>query len=121
MKALGSFLGYLLNPRARLPVRESGQGSGGDAPNGARGRRSHWRSLFNLPLLVGGVMLLGLFLVVLFGPVWAPSNPYVTGRHIVPHLDRETGEWISPPLAPSDEYPLGTDQWGNDILSMLLY
>ncbi|MGD8585359.1 MAG: ABC transporter permease subunit, partial [Chloroflexota bacterium] len=45
----------------------------------------------------------------------------VTGRHIVPHLDRETGEWISPPLAPSDEYPLGTDQWGNDILSMLLY
>lgn len=127
MKGIVTFISYLLNPRTRLPARpdqaDQGTGStpGGDAPSGARGRRARWRSFFNLPLLVGGILLLGLFLVVLFGPVWAPSNPYVTGRHIVPHLDRETGEWISPPLAPSDAYPLGTDQWGNDILSMLLY
>lgn len=127
MRGVGRIFSYLLNPRVRLPV--GGDTDGADssvslsrsAPKGARGRRSRWRSFFNLPLVVGGLMLLGLFLVVLFGPVWAPSNPYIAGRHIVPHLDSETGEWISPPLAPSDEYPLGTDQWGNDILSMLLY
>ncbi|MGD8604212.1 MAG: M28 family peptidase, partial [Anaerolineales bacterium] len=31
------------------------------------------------------------------------------------------GEYIDPPLAPSAEYPLGTDRWGNDTLSLLLY
>jgi ABC-type dipeptide/oligopeptide/nickel transport system permease subunit len=72
-------------------------------------------------MLIGGLIVLGLFLVVLLGPVWATSNPYIASKHIQPHLNTETGEWISPPLAPSAEYPLGTDEYGNDILSQLLY
>ena len=59
--------------------------------------------------MFGGIIVLGMFLVVLFGPVWAPNNPYIAGEHIVPHYDSQKGEWISPPLAPSEEYPLGTD------------
>jgi peptide/nickel transport system permease protein len=39
----------------------------------------------------------------------------------VPHFDRELGEFIRPPLEPSAEYPLGTDQWGADILSLLMH
>ena len=27
--------------------------------------------------------ILGLFLIVLFGPVWAPKNPYIAAQHIV--------------------------------------
>lgn len=88
----------------------------------APGRGLPWREvLFNFPLLFGGAIVLGLFLVVLFGPLWAPTNPYIAGQHIVPHFDPQADAWISPPLDPSAEYPLGTDEWGNDILSMLLY
>ncbi len=74
----------------------------------------------NGPLILGVIIVLGLFVVVLFGPVWAPHNPYIAGQHIVPHFDRELGVFVRPPLEPSTDYPLGTDQWGTDILSMLL-
>ncbi len=77
--------------------------------------------LRNFPLMFGGFIVLGLFLIVLFGPVFAPTNPYITGQAVGTYYDVEKGEWISPPLSPSPEHPLGTDQWGNDILSFLLY
>jgi peptide/nickel transport system permease protein len=93
----------------------------GEAPAraGSRLRLRHITS--NYPLMIGGLIVLGLFLMVLFGPLWAPVNPYIAGQHVVPHLDPETGVWIDPPLNPSVQYPLGTDEYGNDILSMLLY
>lgn len=75
----------------------------------------------NLPFVVGILIVLGLFAIVLFGPVWAPQNPYITGQHILPHFDREKGEFLRPPLDPSSEFPLGTDRWGSDILSMLMH
>ncbi|MFN2233698.1 MAG: ABC transporter permease subunit [Anaerolineales bacterium] len=77
--------------------------------------------LKNFPLMFGGIIVLGLFLIVLFGPVFAPTNPYITGQAVGTYYDVEKGEWISPPLSPSPEHPLGTDQWGNDILSLLFY
>jgi ABC-type dipeptide/oligopeptide/nickel transport system permease subunit len=75
----------------------------------------------NLPLMMGALVVLGLFLLVLFGPLWAPENPYVSGQHIVPHYDVQQRETVSPPLAPSPDYPLGTDRWGNDLLSLLMH
>ena len=85
-------------------------------------KRSVFRGVLgNLPLLIGGTIVLGLFLTVLFGPVFAPSNPYITGQVVGPYYDVQKGEWVSPPFSPSPEHPLGTDQWGNDILSYLLY
>jgi peptide/nickel transport system permease protein len=92
-----------------------------EAPALGRSRLRPHHIFSNFPLLIGGLIVLGLFLVVLFGPLWAPVNPYIAGQHVVPHLDPETGEWIDPPLSPSAAYPLGTDEYGNDILSMLLY
>ncbi len=85
-------------------------------------KRSRLRGvLTNFPLLLGGIIVLGLFLIVLFGPIFAPTNPYITGQIAGSFYDAEEGEWISHPLSPSREHPLGTDQWGNDILSFLLY
>jgi peptide/nickel transport system permease protein len=75
----------------------------------------------NTPLMLGVTVVLFLFGLVLFGPVWAPQNPYIAGQRIVPHFDRELGEFIRPPLEPSAEFILGTDQWGADILSMLMH
>jgi len=85
-------------------------------------KRSRLRGvLTNFPLLMGGMIVLSLFLLVLFGPIFAPANPYITGQVAGSFYDAEKGEWISHPLSPSRENPLGTDQWGNDILSFLLY
>lgn len=126
MKAARQLLDMLVYPRARLDKMpslspEEPNSAALGTPSGRRGRRGFSKALLNFPLIFGALIVLGLFLVVLFGPVWATSNPYIASKHIQPHLDSETGEWISPPLEPSSEYPLGTDEYGNDILSMLLY
>lgn len=116
MRTVIRFLLRLVNPRADL----------NDLPLGAipqtraRGRLGA-RDFFSLPLVLGGLVVLGLFLLVLLGPVWAPENPYVSGQHIVPHYDVKLGETIRPPLPPSDEHILGTDRWGNDLLSLLMH
>ncbi len=122
MENLKRTLRYLLFPGSRLAGLSSlASARGGLAPAGARSRLRIRDILFNFPLLFGGVIVIGMFLAVLFGPVWAPFNPYIAGQHIVPHYDSATETWISPPLSPSAEYLLGTDEYGNDILSMLLY
>ncbi|MFZ5917256.1 MAG: ABC transporter permease subunit [Chloroflexota bacterium] len=115
-----------LNPRSRLeslrrPTQDQDASSNGSAPAGARGRLSCRDLITNLPLLIGFVVVVALFLLVLFGPIWAPENPYIGGQHIVPHYDVQKGEFISPPLPPSEEFPWGTDRWGNDLLSLLMH
>lgn len=72
----------------------------------------------NLPLMLGLAIVLALFLLVLFGPLWAPENPYLVGTTTLVMVD---GEVQSPPFPPSPANPLGSDQWGRDILSLLLY
>jgi peptide/nickel transport system permease protein len=126
MDFIKRFFGLLLNPRSRLGQIPSIASADGDAqdletPAGARRGPRIRDVVINLPLMMGSLIVLGLFLIVLFGPIWAPTNPYIAGEHIVPHYDSQKRDWISPPLSPSAEYPLGTDEWGNDIFSMLLY
>jgi ABC-type dipeptide/oligopeptide/nickel transport system permease subunit len=78
-------------------------------------------ALLYFPLVLGVLILLGVFVVVLFGPYLAPYNPYVVDRVVVPHYDFETEEYIRVPVTPREEYPLGSDEKGMDILSLLLY
>ncbi len=120
--------GRLLNPRSRLDrVPGFAVAEEADKHHDSQGESVQPASrvplravLGNGPLVLGILIVLGLFVVVLFGQVWAPYNPYIAGQHIVPHFDREQNVFIRPPLEPSAEFPLGTDQWGTDILSMLL-
>ena len=87
-----------------------------------RRRQSLLKAVFtNVPLLLGTIIVVALFLVVLFGPALAPQNPYLTGRPITPHFDRELDRFIQPPLPPSEDFPLGTDRWGIDLLSLLMH
>jgi len=126
MDFLKSIASSLLNPRSRLEklrrsAPEAENGSVGSAPAGARGRLRLRNVILNFPFMMGMVIVLGLFVLVLFGPVWAPKNPYIAGQHIVPHFDFQLQEYIRPPLSPSPEFPLGTDRWGNDLLSLLMH
>ncbi len=81
-------------------------------------RRRAWlrATVENPSLLFGLVVVLGLLLIVGWGPALSPNNPYVTIG-----LTQEEGEWVTPPFAPSAEFPLGTDVLGRDILSLILY
>lgn len=78
-------------------------------------------SLFYFPLVLGAVILIALMLIVLFGPMFAPHNPYLIDRIVLPHYDFETEEYIRIPVPPGDRFLLGSDQRGMDIVSLLLY
>ena len=111
-----STVGRILNPRSNLSrLRRPDQ----ESLPARRGRLRVRDVLLNIPLMMGLVIVLGLFLVVLFGPLWAPENPYLAGQRTISY--NEAGELVAPPFSPSAEFSLGTDQWGRDILSLLLY
>lgn len=108
---------FVLRLRDLFPSPSPVMVNGQPAPTRARLRGV----LTNFPLMFGGLIVLALFISVLFGPIFAPTNPYITGQATGSFYDAEQGEWISHPLPPSREYPLGTNQYGHDILSFLLY
>ena len=112
-----NLLGQVLNPRSRLErlyrsEPQAGTGAGDSVPMFTRGRLRPRHIVLNFPLMIGTVLVIGLFLLAVFGPLWAPRNPYIASEHIVPHYDFQQDEYVQPPLPPSAEYPLGTDRWG---------
>jgi ABC-type dipeptide/oligopeptide/nickel transport system permease subunit len=72
----------------------------------------------NFPFMAGMVLVLFLLAVAFFGPRFASENPYLSGQRSAEMVD---GELVFPPFSPMPQFPLGSDQWGRDILSMLLY
>ncbi len=74
---------------------------------------AQWRR--NLPpgLVVGGGLIVALTLIALFAPQLAPHNPAT----LFPNGLTAAGT----PLPPSRVFPLGTDAYGRDELSRLLY
>lgn len=82
-----------------------------------KGRRRAWlqATLGNLPFMFGGIIVLGLLVVIIFGPQLSPHSPYTTHG-----LSIEDGVFSVPPFAPDEIYPWGTDMLGRDILSLIL-
>ncbi len=72
----------------------------------------------NWPLLVGALITIFVLLLVIFGPDWARNDPMKENYAL-----RIDGKIVRPPYSPLalPEYPLGTDQFGRDLLSRLLY
>jgi ABC-type dipeptide/oligopeptide/nickel transport system permease subunit len=82
----------------------------------AERRRTWLRAIFgNVPLLLGGLIILGLGIVVLFSPNLSPHSPYTTQGLII-----EQGQLKVPPFAPDEIHPWGTDVLGRDVLSLIL-
>lgn len=131
MSSVKSFLKYLLNPRAQYES-VSGPAVIGDAsaamPAYSLTPRARFNRLAgNIPLVVGLLVLLGLIFVVLFGPLWASFDPNLTAQSVLPHYEPaqggpgSVGGMVAPPFPPSADHALGTDQWGNDMVSLLIY
>jgi ABC-type dipeptide/oligopeptide/nickel transport system permease component len=75
------------------------------------------RIVFGNPsLIIGFVLVTGLFGLVLFGDRLTSASPYET--HGVTSINGKIG---TPPFAPSSVFPWGTDQVGRDIQSLVLY
>ncbi|WP_042356474.1 ABC transporter permease [Bacillus rubiinfantis] len=72
----------------------------------------------NLTLYIGLVLTAVVIFLAIFGPALAPHTLTETLN-----VRYENGTILAPPLKPfeSAEYPLGTDFWGYDLLSMVFY
>lgn len=102
-------------PGSTLPSTPPVESEPGDLHQGRFG----WRMVtLNLPLLLGVAILLFLLVVALFGPRLATENPYISGLRLTEVVD---GRFETPPFEPSPQYPLGSDPWGRDLASVLLY
>jgi len=91
-------------------ARQSSLVVGGRRPETSNrpGRRA-WRKLMRNPVAVaGGVILLALIVVAVFAPQFAP-------RHFT------QGDLFSNYSPPNQEFPLGADFLGRDLLSRLIY
>jgi peptide/nickel transport system permease protein len=72
-------------------------------------RRSIWRTIVRQRLALTGIILVGFFaLIALIGPAIAPHGK----------TEQFSGERLKPP---SREFLLGTDEFGRDVFSRLLY
>ncbi|WP_139491544.1 ABC transporter permease [Brevibacillus dissolubilis] len=78
------------------------------------------RGRFPVSFWIGSVIVFVLVMVALLGPSMAPygvkdqvkvHSTVVDGKDVI----------VSPPLPPSAEHLLGTDKWGYDLLTLLLY
>jgi ABC-type dipeptide/oligopeptide/nickel transport system permease subunit len=74
------------------------------------------RAMRDRSFIIGTVLVSLFVLVAILGPEVAPHNPFHRDR--VQTID---GELHRAPIPPCDLYPLGTDDQGRDMLSMLLH
>lgn len=72
----------------------------------------------NFPLISGLVLVLFILLIAFLGPQFAPRNP-LEQMHVV-QID---GKWLNAPFPPFTVpgFPLGSDIWGRDVLSQMLW
>ncbi|MFW6069578.1 MAG: ABC transporter permease subunit [bacterium] len=93
----------------------------GQAPARVRyGLRPH-HIVHNFPLMLGLIVSVTLFVIMVFGPLWVSQDPYLSSITVLPHFDVEIMKFIRPPFDPSAEYLLGSDPFGNDVLSLLVF
>ncbi|WP_102275289.1 peptide ABC transporter permease [Cytobacillus massiliigabonensis] len=74
----------------------------------------------NVKLIVGIVMIVFFLLIAVFGSVLSPYK--IDELAEVKYIQTEEGKKLSaPPFPPTKEHLFGTDQWGYDILTLLLH
>ena len=119
MKWLHNLVAYIVNPRARLDKLVPDEDSTEFLPPPPT---VTWRQILSYPpLTLGIILVLGLVFVIWFAPSLASYDPYLITQSQRPYYDAEIKKLISPPFDVGPEFPLGTDQWGNDLLSLVLY
>ena len=76
------------------------------------------RRKINLPLMIGTVLVGFITFLAIFGPLFAPQDPMKENYNLAVN-----GKTHTPPYAANEipGYPLGTDSYGRDLLSRILW
>jgi peptide/nickel transport system permease protein len=90
----------------------------GSAPRAGKKSTSQWIRKVNWPLVIGGIILIFILLLAIKGPDWAQQDPMQEN-----YAKAINGKITRPPYPPFTlpEFPLGTDQFGRDLLSRILW
>lgn len=99
-----------------LPVSGFTAGSVSSELPASHTRHRIWRSLRNVSLILGVLMVAGLVYLVIAGGQVTTASPYET--HGIMQID---GELSSPPHAPSSVFPWGSDPVGRDVQALVLH
>lgn len=71
----------------------------------------------NWPLRFGGTLVLAILCLAWWGPSLAPKDPMESTAIL-----QVNGQWSTPPFPPlTPGFPIGSDQFGRDLLSQLLW
>jgi peptide/nickel transport system permease protein len=105
-------------PDTLRPLPVSGFTTGGVSSELPPSHTRHriWRSLRNVSLILGVLLVAGLVYLVIAGDQVATASPYET--HGIMQID---GELSSPPHAPSSVFPWGSDPVGRDVQALVLH
>lgn len=74
----------------------------------------------NAPLFLGGLILLAILVLIVFPDSFTHINPYGT-QGLKSWLENGKFHMSVPPFAPGPGSPLGTDDQGRDVLSLIIY
>jgi ABC-type dipeptide/oligopeptide/nickel transport system permease component len=96
----------------RLGIRS---GAGSEVHKAQRQRSWLRGTVRNVPLVVGGIVVIVLLATVLIGPRLTPHSPYT--KHGLEYSD---GQLRVPPFAPDDDYIWGSDALGRDVFSLVI-
>lgn len=75
----------------------------------------------NMPLVLGGLILLMLLSVILVPSFYTKYNPYATETLKSYQDDSGNFKFMTPPFAPDERHKLGTDEMGRDLVSLIVY
>lgn len=75
---------------------------------------------FNVPLIIGTIIVVILILMSLYPEYFSPADPYGVQRLQYNSAGTESTV-ITPPIAPNKDYPWGTDERGRDMKSLIVY
>jgi peptide/nickel transport system permease protein len=78
----------------------------------------HSKPDLNWALPAGGLLVLLVLVIGLFGPVLAPKDPMENA-----YIGQSGGRYVRPPFQPGqvEGFPLGSDEFGRDVLSKVLW
>lgn len=74
----------------------------------------------NIPLILGILIVAALIIISIYPEFFTPSDPYGKERLDFIFTDGELNIF-EPPVAPCQEYPWGTDEYGRDMKSLIFY
>lgn len=74
----------------------------------------------NAPLILGGLILLAILVLIVFPDSFTHINPYGT-QGVKSWVENGKYNMSTPPFTPGQGSPLGTDDQGRDVLSLIIY